>query len=54
MTTCPLCGEPDHQGEPCYQKMREQWKREDFEAVWRDVPSYALLAGYPLLDVIED
>lgn len=28
MTTCPLCGEPDHNGEPCYQKMRREWQAE--------------------------
>jgi hypothetical protein len=25
MTTCPLCGEKEHQGKPCYADWREEW-----------------------------
>lgn len=30
MTTCPLCGQPEHQG-PCYAKEKAQWRDEEIE-----------------------
>jgi len=28
---CPLCGEKEHNGSPCYSELRHEWKREDVE-----------------------
>lgn len=50
MTHCPLCGEREHQGKPCYAAEREQWREKrlhDFFASLRDDVYDAELTKHP-------